>query len=138
MAAMIRATLARLVIVYGCCLPFNATAEPASIEGAWASTRDVCDKVFVKGRDGISLTKDADMYGSGFVIDGNRIRGKMANCSIKMRKQDGNTVHLIAACSTDIAVETLQFTIDIVDNNKITRVYPGIPELSTPYERCPM
>ena len=44
--------------------------------------------------------------------------------------------HLITSCSTDVALATVQFSFKIDDDNKITRFFPAIPELSTQYYRC--
>jgi hypothetical protein len=111
-------------------------AQAANIDGAWATAADACSKIYVKSAKGISFAKRADLYGSGFIIAGDKIRGRIASCTIKKRKQEGNTVHLIAVCSTDIAVDTMQFTLNIIDDDKVSRVFPGMPEMETPYERC--
>lgn len=108
------------------------------IDGAWASDADACGKIFMKTRDSLVFAQDADLHGSGFIITGNRIRGKLANCAIKLRKNEGDTVHLAAACSTDVAVETVPFTLRIVGDDTIVRLFPGIPELETSYHRCRM
>ena len=115
----------------------GATAAlAADINGAWVSDPDSCRKVFVKTGERIGFAKKADLYGSGFIIAGNRIRGKIASCAIKLRKDDGETVNLAATCSTDVAVETVQFTLKVLDDDRIARVFPGLPELETPYHRC--
>jgi hypothetical protein len=118
-------------------LPCIDPARAADIDGVWASEAAACSKIYTRTEAGLAFARDADMYGSGFIIDGKRIKGKMATCTIKLRKRDGRTVHLIAVCSTDIAVDTIQFSLNVIDDNRITRIYPGVPELETPYERCP-
>jgi hypothetical protein len=113
-------------------------AHAADLTGAWAHDAAACNKIF-SNRDGkIAIAKDSDLYGSGFIIEQNRIRGKIATCNIIARKEDGAVTHLVANCSTDIAVETVQFSLKIEDNNKITRFYPGVPELAVQYFRCPL
>jgi hypothetical protein len=111
-------------------------AQAAEADGSWASAPDACDKVFVKKGGRISFATQADMYGSGFVISGRQIRGKFAKCGVKLRKREGDTVHLVAACSTDVAVETVQFTFKLEGDDKMVRMFPGLPELATPYFRC--
>ena len=122
-----------MLMLYALGIPL---VHAADIDGVWASDADSCSKIYVKSAKGISFAKKADLYGSGFIIEGNKIRGKIASCNIKTRKQDGDTVHLIAVCSTDIAINTVQFTLKTVDSNKVTRLFPGMPELETNYERC--
>ena len=125
------AATASLIALYG-------AAEAADISGVWVSNPTVCNKVFVKRGNTIRFTESADMYGSGFIIEGNRIRGKMVTCTIKARQQEGDTVHLLAHCATDIALSDNQFSLQIVDANKMSRIFPGMPELKTDYFRCQM
>jgi len=56
--------------------------------------------VLVKKDNKVSLTPDAELYGGGLIVEGNRIAGTFQNYSIKSRKHDGANVHFIAACST--------------------------------------
>lgn len=77
-----------------------------------------------------------NLYGSGFVYEKNRLRGKIATCVVKTQKEDGDVVHLIASCSTDVALATVQFSLRIDNQNQITRLFPGMPELKTEYFRC--
>ncbi len=132
-----RSNLTKTLAAVACWLVCIATARADDLEGAWATDAAICSKIYVGSGNNISFTRDADLYGSGFVINGNRLKGKMATCNIKTRKQDGNTVHLIAVCSTSIAIDTMQITLNIIDDNKVMRIYPGMPELQTQYARCP-
>ena len=113
-------------------LPANA----ADLTGLWASDAAACSKIFQKKNGMIVIADDADLYGSGFIIEKNLIRGKIASCSIKTRKEDGAVTHFIANCSTDIAFQAVQFSLKLDNENKFTRIYPGVPELSTSYFRC--
>ena len=78
----------------------------------------------------------ADVYGSGFIYEKNRLRGKIATCAIVAQKEDGDILHLISTCSTDVALETVQLSLRIDNANQITRFFPGVPELKTEYYRC--
>jgi hypothetical protein len=101
-----RGILATLLVGAGLLEP--GVAQAVDVNGAWAVPADQCNKIYTwKGKQLVFSTK-ADLYGSGFVIDNNTIRGKIARCTIKSRKDDGQEVHFIAACSTDIAVEILR------------------------------
>jgi hypothetical protein len=66
------------------------------------------------------------------------LRGKLATCKIKSRREDGDTVHMIAACATDIMLSDVQFSLKVVDQNKIMRIFPGVPDMQQSYERCTM
>jgi len=113
-------------------------SHAADLTGAWANNADACDKIFVKRNGTIEIAKDSDAFGSGFVIEQNRIKGKMATCNIIARKEDGAITQLVTKCATDIAFENVQFSLKLDDENKITRFYPGLPELSVSYFRCPL
>jgi hypothetical protein len=114
------------------------TAWAFDLDGAWATQVSACDKIFGKTAQGeLYITKDADNYGSGFIVRKDSIIGKIAKCAIKTRKAEGPLVHVIATCSTDVALQTMQFSFRIRDENNIIRIYPGVEELSTRYGRCP-
>ena len=118
-------------------LLFVVPAHAADINGAWANDVSVCSKIFVKDKNRISMASNADFYGSGFIIEGEEIRGKIATCHIRARKDDGPIVHLLADCSTDVAVSTNQFSLRIDDGNKLTRFFSGMPGMEMAYFRCP-
>ena len=112
-------------------------AYAADVNGVWASDVAVCNKVFTKKGGRVSFAKNADIHGSGFILDAGSVRGKLATCKIKTRKQDGDLVHLVATCATDVMLDNMELTLRVVDDNKIARVFPGLPEMETPYYRCP-
>ncbi len=114
----------------------QGVAHAADIDGAWANDSAVCHKLYSKTGDSIAFAKDLFFHGSGFIIEKNRIRGKVANCNITFRREQKTRVDIIATCSTDIAVETLQFALRIEGPDKVIREFPGIPEMAIQYERC--
>jgi hypothetical protein len=115
-------------------LPVQAWAF--DLTGAWASGADQCGKVFKKTGNQVTFTEDSDVYGSGFVADANQLMGRTAKCTIKSRKEAGDTVNLLAACSTDIMLSSLQFSLKILDDNKISRIFPGMEGMEITYYRC--
>ena len=110
----------------------------ADLTGAWANDAQACDKIFVKRNGTIEIAKDSDAFGSGFIIEQNRIKGKIATCNIVAHKEDGAITNLVTKCATDIAFENVQFSLKLDSENKMTRLYPGLPELSVSYFRCPL
>src|SRR3974377_2254959 len=112
---------------------FSLPAYAIDLNGSWASDASICNKIFVKKNNRLSISSDADNYGSGVIFEGNKISGKIATCEIKTRKEEAGILHMIAVCSDDVALSTLQFSIKIESDNKITRVYPGVPELAVSY-----
>jgi hypothetical protein len=115
----------------------NLPAYAIDLNGAWTDNTSMCSKIFVKKNNKISIVSNSDFYGSALIFEGNIIRGKMAACTIRKRIDAADSLNLIADCSTDIALSTTQFSLKIDNDNKITRVYPGVPEMATSYFRCP-
>jgi hypothetical protein len=124
-----------VVLMCALALPAGA-AEPIDLEGAWATDADNCAKVFVRRGGQAVLSEDSDIYGGGFTVQGNRIVGKMARCSITNRKNEGDTVHLLASCATDIMLSRYQFSLKVRDQDRITRIFPGMEEIQINYQRC--
>ena len=110
------------------------------LSGAWATSADECRNVFArKGRaKQIEFTTFSDQYGGGFIVEADRLRGKFARCKIKARKEDGETVNIIAGCATDIMLSNVQFTLKVLAPNTISRIFPGIEDMTINYHRCPI
>ena len=107
------------------------------LDGAWATSSDQCTKVFVRQGGKLGFAEMSDVYGGGFIVDGNEIVGKFARCRIKARKDNGANVNLIAACASDIMLSTVQFSLKELDANSLVRLFPGIDEMEIRYHRCP-
>ena len=130
--------LAGLIIVFVVALA-SRPVWAFDLDGAWATNVSVCDKIFGKNDKGALYIKpDADSYGSGFIVRQNSVVGKIAKCTIKTRKTIGSVTHVIANCSTDVALQTVQFSFRVKDDNHIVRIYPGLEELDIAYGRCPL
>jgi hypothetical protein len=113
-----------------------AQAHAIELSGAWATEADLCNRVFTKKGNQVVFAELSDLFGSGFVIDGNRIRGKAAQCTIQSRKQDGNNLELSAACATSIMHQNVKFNLRVIDDNNLDRLFPDIPGMSLKYSRC--
>ena len=77
----------------------------ADVNGVWASDTEACNKVFTKKGGRVSFAKDADIHGSGFILD--------------------------------MMLSNMELTLKAIDDNKVVRVFAGMPELETLYYRCP-
>jgi hypothetical protein len=113
-----------------------AQAHAIELSGAWATEADLCNRVFTKKGKQVVFAELSDLFGSGFVIDGNRIRGKAARCTIQSRKQDGDNLELSAACATSIMHQNVKFNLRVIDDNNLDRLFPNIPGMSLKYSRC--
>jgi hypothetical protein len=113
-------------------------AHAADLSGAWATNADQCSQVFTrKGRaNQIGFTAFSEQHGGGFIVEADRLRGKFAICKIKTRKEDGQTIHIIAGCATDIMLSNVQFSLKVLEPNKISRTFPGMQDMEISYYRC--
>ena len=84
-----------------------------------------------------TFTDMSDVYGGGFIIEGDQITGKFARCRIKAKKDDGATINLVAACASDIMLQNVQFSLREVDANNVIRMFPGMDGMEIRYARCP-
>ncbi len=113
-----------------------SASHAAELDGAWTNDKEACEKVFTQTDGKIVFAKNADFYGSGFVIDGKIIRGKAATCKIKSMSKRGNRIHIAAACATDITLSDTQFDLTLGEDGSLTRSFPGMPEINMTYQRC--
>lgn len=123
-------------VILGLVLPERVAA--VELTGAWAADADKCDKVFVRrGRaKQIDFLQFPGVHGGGFIIDADQLKGKFAKCKIKTRKEDEQGLNLIAACASDIMLSNIQFVLKVVDDDTITRMFPGIEGMDVKYHRC--
>ena len=111
-------------------------ATALDLNGAWVSDADNCAKVFVRQGSQFGFTDMSDVYGGGFIINGDQIVGKFARCRIKARKDSGPYVNLVAACATDIMLSSVQFNLKELDGNSLARLFPGMDDMEIRYHRC--
>jgi hypothetical protein len=120
------------------CLGIMSSRQAGAFEltGAWATHTDLCTLVFNKKGNKVMFADLSDLYGSGFIIDGNRIRGKSAQCTIKSRDQKGDSLELSAACATSVMTSSVRFSLKVIDDNNLTRLFAEIPGMMLNYTRC--
>ena len=115
-------------------LPVRASA--IELSGAWATEPDLCNRVFAKKGNQVVFAELSDLFGSGFIIEGDKITGKIARCTITSRKQDGDNLALGAACATSIMTQNVHFSLKVIDDNNLNRLFPDIPGMMLKYTRC--
>jgi len=108
------------------------------LAGAWATSADQCGKVFArKGRaNQVSFTNFSGIYGGGFIAEANRVRGKFEDCLIKSRKDGDQTINLVVACASGIMLSNVQFFLKVIDDDTISRDFPGMEGMEVTYHRC--
>ena len=135
----VRRFSAMAITLFGLVVTLPIEAYAIDLTGAWATDHALCDRVFTKKKNQIAFSELSDLYGSGFIIDGSRIRGKSAQCTIKSRKEEGDTVQLSSACATTIMTSSVQFSLKVIDANTISRLFPeiqGVQVMALNYYRC--
>lgn len=132
-----RADAASAALLLGVLLGLCSSADAFDLNGAWASDADNCGKVFTRKGTQITFTDMSDVYGGGFIIEGDQITGKFARCRIKAKKDEGTTINLLAACASDIMLQSVQFNLREVDANTVMRLFPGMSGMEIKYARCP-
>jgi hypothetical protein len=126
----------RLGAMFTAAIVLANPAHAIDLTGAWASQSDLCKLVFTNKGNSVTFTELSDLYGSGFVIDGDRITGKTAKCTITSRKQNGDNLDLNASCATSIMTQDVSFILKVIDDNNIARVIPEIENMQIKYTRC--
>ena len=125
-----------VVLLLGSSHLLPVPADAVELTGAWANQADLCKLVFTKKGNGVVFAELSDLYGSGFIIEGNRIRGKAAKCTITKRKQDGDILELTAACATSIMNQNVDFSLKVIDDNNLARRFPTVEGMEIKYTRC--
>jgi hypothetical protein len=115
-------------------------AHAFDLSGAWSTNADQCDKVFVKKGDKISFAQFSEEFGGGFVADGNDVRSKTAQCTIKSRKETGDTIDFQASCASEIMATSTNLRLKIIDANTLSRVFtdPALAGMELTFHRCSM
>jgi hypothetical protein len=131
-----RRLLAITVMLFGSLILLPVQSHAFELSGAWASQADLCKLVFTKKGNGVVFAELSDLFGSGFIIEGSRIRGKAARCTITSKKQDGDNLELGAACASTIMNQNVRFNLKIIDDNNLDRLFPDIPGMTLKYTRC--
>ena len=89
-----------------CTLQSPQQANAFELTGAWAtSAATECTKVFArKGRASqVNFTNFSGVHGGGFIAEADRLRGKFNSCSVKSRKESGQTIDLVVACASGVS-----------------------------------
>jgi hypothetical protein len=85
----------------------------------------------------VTMTRNADVFGGGFIVEGNQIRKQDKACKITARKEEGGILNLLGICSTEIAVlDTQQISMKIQGDDRLMLIFPSFPEMGITYYRC--
>ena len=73
----------------------SSSSHAFDLAGAWATDANVCPKIFQRKGKSISFRPESEVHGSGFIVEGNSIKGKAAK--FKARRQEGKILHLTSS-----------------------------------------
>lgn len=129
--------LAALFAVSACFLPPQGV-RAFELTGAWTTSGDQCKKVFArKGRaNQVDFTGFSSANGGGFIAEADRLRGKVQNCAIRLKKESDQIVNLVAACGSGTVFSYVQFFLKVLDDDTLSREFPGIDGMEVKYHRC--
>jgi hypothetical protein len=122
---MFKNRLTALYYSFLCCslLLLSSRAYAFELTGAWASSADQCNKIFVKKGGKISFAQSSEEFGGGFIADRDEVRSKSARCIIKSRKETGDTIDFRAACSSEIMATSMNLRLKILNANSVYRIF---------------
>lgn len=115
-----------------------STANAFDLNGAWATSAEQCTKVFArKGRaNQVDFTNFSGVHGGGFIAEANYLRGKFEKCAIKSSKKSEQVINLVVACASGVMVSNVQFFLKVLDDDTISREFPGMDGMDVKYHRC--
>jgi len=118
----------------------TSQAHAFDLNGAWATSKDQCGDIFVKKADKISFAQFSEEFGGGFVANGNDFRSKSVQCTIKSRKETGDTIDFQAVCASEIMATSTNLRLKILDANTVHRVFtdPAMAGIELIFHRCSM
>jgi hypothetical protein len=125
-------------VLTGALLAMSDEAIAFDLSGAWATKADQCNKVFARrGRAReVDFTNFSGAHGGGFIAEPDRLRSKFDVCSIKLRKEDGQSINLVVACAKGMMTSNVQVFLKVIDDDTIVRLFPGVEGMDLNYYRC--
>jgi hypothetical protein len=125
-----------VILGFVCWLLSGVSSRALDLTGAWATDPSVCAKIFTKKGNKITFNSESAIFGGGFIVEGNQMTGQLMKCHIKSKEEKGPQLRLSAACLTDIMTGNMQFRAKVIDNNRISRIFPEMEDMEIPYVRC--
>ena len=114
-------------------------ANAFELAGALVTSADQCGKVFTrKGRANKvpALRISPGVHGGGFIVESDCLKGKFQSCLVKSRKESSQTINLVVACASGVMLSNVQFFLKVIDDNSISREFPGMEGMDVKYYRC--
>ncbi|MBZ6074710.1 hypothetical protein [Microvirga puerhi] len=113
-----------------------AAATISELQGAWVINSATCSGAFAKKNGRIAFRPNPRFIDTSFIIDGKRIQGARATCTLGSEKQTPEGLKVILNCASRMMVGPLPVTLRVPDPNTIVKFDPDFPELETTFTRC--
>jgi hypothetical protein len=97
------------------------------LTGAWTTSADKCGKVFARRGRANQVN---------FTAEANRLRGKSEICLIKSKKESDQSLNLVVSSASGVMLSSVQFFLKVLDDNTISREFPGMEGMDVKYHRC--
>jgi hypothetical protein len=113
-----------------------SAAQPDAYQGAWVTDMNTCSKVFTTKNGKVTFAKHLGDALPGIIIEGKRIHGATASCSVASSKQNGDATTFLLNCQSQIMFGTMTVTVRMKDPDTLVRIDPDFAEVETTYHRC--
>lgn len=110
--------------------------ELDNLQGAWVMSGMDCTDTFVKAGNGWNFKDRTSSLNTGLLIEGKKITGAGATCTIARIRQKSD--HLVASmgCADAIMFNEVSVSFKIIDSDHFQRFDPEFPESAIDYQRC--
>ena len=129
----------RIEKVRGVWLVFGSPASATTIselQGAWIINSAECSEAFTKRNGRFAFKPNQRNADTSFIINGKRILGARATCTLASEKPTSDGFRAVLDCSTRMMVGALPISFRVPNANTIVKFDPDFPELETTFTRC--
>jgi hypothetical protein len=111
-------------------------ASLSELQGAWVINSAECSDVFTKRSGRFAFKPNKRNADTSFIINGNRIQGARAACSLGSEKPTSDGFRAVLDCSSRMMMGALPISFRVPNANTIVKFDPDFPDLETTYTRC--
>ncbi|EIM25359.1 hypothetical protein [Microvirga lotononidis] len=111
-------------------------ASLSELQGAWVINSAQCSDVFTKRSGRFAFRPGKRNADTSFIINGSRIQGARATCTLASEKQTADGLKAVLDCSSRMMVGALPVTFRTPGPNTIVKFDPDFPDLTATFTRC--
>jgi hypothetical protein len=113
-----------------------SAAEISELQGAWIINSAECSSAFTKRNGRFAFKPNQRNADTSFIINGNRLQGARATCSLDSEKRTSDGFRAVLNCASQIMIGALPVSFWVPNPNTIVKFDPDFPELETTFTRC--